>query len=97
MSGNKNSGNELLTIVREELEQGAPMVGINGRAARDLARAVCERIILRAGGKQCYIPLEDRSRLRAEALADFTGDNHDEVCSRYRISRKTLLRWCSKK
>ncbi|TQE91142.1 MAG: DNA-binding protein, partial [Spiribacter salinus] len=44
------------------------------------------------GGARLYIPCKDRAARDAAIRAEFTGRNHDEVCRRHGISRRTLYR-----
>lgn len=81
---------DVLEIIHGEIETGARLVGINARAARDLAAAVVERIRLHIGGDRFYV----RKRSRCDhALALFNGTNHDAVCREVGISRRTLDRY----
>lgn len=89
MQDNEN----LLDIVRAEVEAGAPMVGVNGRAARDLAQAVVERIAMRVGGQELYVPKRDKVRMRRQAVTEFNGVNGRHLCKKYGISERTLRRW----
>lgn len=85
--------NELIEIITCEVERGAVMVGVNARGARDLAKAVAERIMIAAGGRQLYVPRRDAVSDRQACVMEFNGRNHAELCRRYGISRRTLRRW----
>lgn len=87
-------GDDLLDILREELESTLRSLGSNDRAARDIVASYIERVQLRAGGDRYWIPhRRDLLRRIEQIVAAFDGKNHDELCHRYGLTRRTLRRY----
>jgi hypothetical protein len=85
---------DLLKILREELETSVQALGIDGATARDLVAAYLERIQMRAGGDRYWIPhRRDLERRCEQVVAACSGNNHEEVCTRFGITRRTLRRY----
>lgn len=84
--------NHLLGTIRREITQAAARLGISGHRVNELARSVEESVCREHGGSEIYIPSQDRCHRNERIREDFTGANQDELCQRYRISRRTLTR-----
>ena len=67
-------------------------LGLHERFATEAADAVFDKFRAHFGGEMPYMPKRDPRR-REKALREFNGRNHDEVCRRYQISRRTLERY----
>lgn len=74
---------ELTIIVREE-------TGLNEGFASQFAARILDGLRKRLGGKEVYIPAEDRQARDAAIRADYNGRNRQEVCRKYGISRTRL-------
>ncbi|MCC5809880.1 MAG: helix-turn-helix domain-containing protein [Ectothiorhodospiraceae bacterium] len=83
----------VLEFIRVEVQDCLRTRGVSNQVAEDSARAVTERVMLRYGGTPQYVSKTRRQERREAALRDFSGDNHDAVCRRHGISRRTLYRW----
>jgi hypothetical protein len=87
---------EFLEIIRTEAEVAMVFGGMTKPLASDLARSICERIMLRAGGSEHYVPQRDAGLARQQALEALAkGDTVRQVCARHGISRRTLQTWRS--
>lgn len=66
--------------------------GFTEKVASAFAEDLAPKICLHFGGR--YFPKRPASgdALRQDVLEDFTGNNHDEVCAKHGISRRTLYR-----
>ena len=76
----------MLQALRSEIIANAVRLGVSPVVARLMASSVETRMELRHGGLDGKV--ERNRRIRQE----FTGRNHDEICERYEISRRTLYR-----
>lgn len=85
---------DLLNILREELETAMQSLGVSEGAARDLVASYIDRVQMRAGGDRYWIPhRRDLERRCEQVVATFDGTNHEEVCTKYGITRRTLRRY----
>lgn len=61
-------------------------------AALPLADRIADHLFSLAGGSELYIPKVDRKRRDAAIRDQFNGENRDEICQDYGISRRQLYR-----
>lgn len=86
--------NELLAIIQTEAEAAMIFVGVPSKVSIDVARSLCERIMMRAGGENYYIPKRDHLIIRKRALKDLAeGHGIREVCAVHGITSRTLRTW----
>lgn len=76
----------MLEKMRSEVIAAAVRIGVSPRVARILASSIESRMELLHGGR------EGKAKRNSWIRHDFNGCNHDEVCERYEISRRTLYR-----
>jgi len=67
-------------------------IGMNERFASDVAAAFVRGLCALHGGRELYIPAEDKSERNAAVRAAFNGRNAEAVMREYGISRTTLYR-----
>lgn len=77
--------NEITSAIREA-------TGLHERFANELSDEILSRLMTRWGGDRLHVPACDRAARDEAIRADFNGRNHDEVCRRHGISRRTLYR-----
>jgi Mor family transcriptional regulator len=65
-------------------------IGMNEQFASDMASAILRGLCSRLGGREVYIPAEDKAARNAAIRAEFDGTNSDAVCRRHGISRSRL-------
>ncbi|MFW6021663.1 MAG: Mor transcription activator family protein [Guyparkeria sp.] len=82
--------NELISTAKHTIIDRATRFGIDKDVAGDIARAVLDDLRQELGGDEYYLPKPSK---RAAALADFDGRNHDQVCRKHGIARRTLRAW----
>lgn len=71
---------EMTSIVREE-------IGFNELFASQIADAIIRGMRVKLGGMQIYIAAPSKAERNASIRKDFTGNNRDEICRKYEISR----------
>ena len=78
-----NRGSELLNqieaIINDELKYGADGLG----------KRVATQIAFQCGGSKVYFPF-DKARRDARIYDDFTGDNIQELRTKYHLSEQTV-------
>lgn len=67
-------------------------LGLHPRLATEAAAVAYEELREEYASDKLYFPNRDPFR-QEKILADFTGDNHAEVCRKHRISQRTLERY----
>ena len=80
---------EVRAVVDEE--------GLDPERANRAAARVVERFCHVYAGNRIYVPINKQASKRREVLEDFNGSNHDEVCRKHRITRRTLYRYLNVK
>ena len=80
--------------IQQEVEQAAQGLGVDCHLSGDMAAAITYRLQMLFGSTTVYFPLFTSKKERYAAIKrDFNGvDNHDEVCKKHGISRRTLYR-----
>lgn len=79
--------------IQQEVEQVAQDLGVDCRLSGDMAVAITNRLQKLFGSTTIYFPLFASKKDRYAAIKrDFDGDNHNEVCKKHGISRRTLYR-----
>ncbi len=79
-----------IAVIEDEARAVAQSFGIS--ASEDVAAMFVERIMLRLGGENIYVPrrrLKDRQRVIAEIRARFTGRNAGVLAREFGVS----VRW----
>lgn len=76
----------VLRDMRRMIVTNAVQMGISPEVARLIASSVEERLDLLHGG------LETKAERNAAIRGEFNGRNHEHVCRRWGISRRTLYR-----
>jgi hypothetical protein len=90
----KRIRNEFIDLIRAEAEVAMRTGGMPSNVAHDIAIGLCERIMLRAGGAEHYVPQRDAALVRHQALSELgAGQSLRQVCARYGITRRTLQTW----
>lgn len=88
-----DASDHALDIIKEEARAVAQCFGVP--KPDDVAAMIVDRIIERLAGGNIYIPkksLRDRSRIRREIRARYTGNNIPELAHEYEMS----TRWVRK-
>lgn len=67
-------------------------VGMNEHFASPLAAAFLRGLCERMGGREVYIPSENRAERNAAIRNLFNGTNIDKVCQQFGVSRATVYR-----
>jgi Mor family transcriptional regulator len=65
---------------------------LSENAAMPLADRIADHLFVLAGGREFYVPRVDRKRRNAAIREAFNGQNMEEVCSRYGVSKSQLYR-----
>lgn len=65
-------------------------IGMNEQFASDIAAAILRGLCARLGGREVYIPAEDKSARDAAIRREFDGTNAAGVCRRHGVSRSRL-------
>lgn len=65
---------------------------LNENAALPLAERIAEHLFTLAGGSELYVPKLDRQRRNAAIRDAFNGQNREELCGRYGISKRQFYR-----
>ncbi|RDH80826.1 MAG: hypothetical protein DIZ77_15120 [endosymbiont of Seepiophila jonesi] len=82
----------LVEFIREEIYQEGMRRGLDPKNALDTASVVEARIRQTFGGHEMYIHAMKKGARNQLIFADFSGNNHDQVCLKWGISRRTLQR-----
>lgn len=61
-------------------------------AALPLADRIADNLFAMAGGREFYVPKVDRKRRNAAIREAFNGQNMEELCRRYGVSKSQLYR-----
>lgn len=80
--------------IQQEVEQAVQCFGVDSKLSGDMSTAITRRLQKLLGSSTVYFPVFLSRKERYAAIKkDFNGlDNHDEVCKKYGISRRTLYR-----
>ena len=82
-----------LTLHVELTEILSAETGLNEALASQFAAAVLRGLQRLRGGDELYVPKgQGTARRDAEVRAAFRGNNREEVCRRFGISRRTFYR-----
>lgn len=76
---------EFTEIVRAE-------IGMNDHFAADMAAAFLRGMCSRLGGKELWVPTEDKTARNEAIKSTFNGSNLDHVCRRFGVSKATVYR-----
>ena len=74
---------EMTAIVREE-------IGMTEHFASQISAAIVQGLRKRFSAQEIYIPAPSKAERNAAIKRDFNGQNRDEICRRYGVSRSTL-------
>lgn len=74
----------ILQVIRER-------TGLHEQFAKPVAETVLSELESEFQGQQVYFG-EDREADYSRALAEFTGNNRDAVCAKFKISKATFYR-----
>jgi Mor family transcriptional regulator len=88
---------EILALLHEEVRTEVTEAGLDPDKADRAAARVVERFCHVYAGNRVYVPINKQASKRREVLEDFDGTNHDEVCRKHRITRRTLYRYLNAK
>jgi Mor family transcriptional regulator len=78
--------------IADKIAVVAVKFGVDEQISTDLGRAIVDLIMEYTGGGYLYVPRVDRDFRDACVIRRFNGDNHEEVCAHFKISRSTLYR-----
>ena len=89
-----NEEDTIYQQIQREVEQAVRCFGIDFRVSGDISEAVTRKLQKMFCRNTVYFPLFTSKKERYAAIKrDFNGvDNHDEVCKKHGISRRTLYR-----
>lgn len=88
-------GTELMQDLSAKLKALAVEFGMPDRKAHDFAQEAAGQVADDWGGQLIYVPMElvGRNSMRnARMYAEFTGDNHGQLASRYGLSVQAVYR-----
>lgn len=74
---------DLLLIIREE-------IGFKDKFAEQFASAIARGLQRRLGGREIYIPAEDKHDRDEQIRKEFNGRNRDEIMKKFAISKTRL-------
>lgn len=80
-------------VIRQDIVDAMKRsIGYNQDIAETLAADVLLKLQDKWGGSRVYIPAKTAKNRNELIKADFTGNNHADVCKKYDISLSTLYR-----
>lgn len=82
-----------IDVIREEARAVARCFGM--AACDEMAAAVVDRVLLRLGGTQCYLPrhsARERHRVQREIAARFDGRNVNTLAQAYGLTPRHVRR-----
>lgn len=85
----RTTSGDLIDAIEQEARAVARCFGV--AASDEMAAALVDRILLRLGGTQMYVPrrnARERQRMRLEIARRFNGKNVDELAREYAVTAR---------
>lgn len=76
----------------KDIRTGAIRLGLDEQTADAFAEEIVAGICLKYGGTERHIPKRNREAIHAGVARDYDGQNREQVCRRYGVSRATFYR-----
>lgn len=92
MSRNRRQVCELIADLSDFLSASLIASGINGDIAAEVGPDVADKIAEHYGGQSVYFPFNLAARRNAQIYAEFTGENHYQLASKYKASVQHIYR-----
>ena len=84
--------NEQLQQMTDDLVFVALRFGLTEQLAGDLSVAIIEKLMDTCGGGAVYLPKQDKTLRNKLIKQRFNGNNRDQICTEFGISKSTLYR-----
>ena len=90
MVSKANQEDVFVDVLRELVITISNSAGITESQATDIANDVLQQLRKRYGNQVVYISAKDKAEKNRQILADWNGNNIDQLVTRYKVSRRRI-------
>jgi len=92
MSSNKERARELLSDMSAKVAVKLVSIGIASDKANEIAHTITDEMSEDWGGQLVYFPIDLASRRNLQIYEKFTGDNHADLATEFKVSVQHIYR-----